>query len=335
MKGTKRHKARRSPPPHKSGLTKAEEWSEGAEQGSKGWRGNYRQSHSSLVRFVCRTRWGFWDCQSARALPLFPLVRAVPYAWAEAFGVRQRQDLFYKKYCNTQRAFVMPVHPGFCFSLYYLRRKWCLIYSLLKFKRSLSFLLAMAVLVVAFFKSEETGESEEFIYFGHPEHLSHPPLLGTGPDPAKFLQSQTSIRWQPGFVSPCRNAVVMGNCDLGETNKPSEPSGSSSVCAVKACSEVVLLQKPEQRLAVGQWAPGRLELLPPVPQHLCTGSRSSRVLRRSLLPQPLHCSLTPFLLRVMFFLKCHKKHVIWMAWRNPVCPRASVFAVRELYQWQW
>lgn len=77
-------------------------------------------------------------------------------------------------------------------------------------------------------------------------------MLETGPAPAKFLQSQTSICWQPGFVSPCRNTVVIGNCDLRERNKPSVPSGSLSVCAVEACSEVVLLQKPEQRLAVGQ-----------------------------------------------------------------------------------
>lgn len=118
------------------------------------------------------------------------------------------------------------------------------------------------------------------------EHLSHPHMLGTGPAPAKFLQSRTSICWQPGFVSPCRNTVVIGNCDLRERNKPSEPSGSLSVCAVKACSEVVLLQKQEHGLVVGQWAPGRLVLLPPVPQHLCTGSRSSRGLREAYCPKP-------------------------------------------------
>lgn len=156
------------------------------------------------------------------------------------------------------------------------------------------------VSVVASFKS---GKMDLLcVCFGHYKYSNLSHLLWAGPAPVKFLQSETSISWQPGVVSLWRNTVVMGNRDHGERNKFHEWLGVLSDSAMKAGSKLVLLWKPEQSLATGQWALRKLLLLISSTGPL-NGLGSARTLQAGMLFHASLCSLAPFLLHVIFLLK--------------------------------
>lgn len=128
-------------------------------------------------------------------------------------------------------------------------------------------------------------------------------LLGASPAPVKFLQSQTSISWQPGIVFLWRNTVVMGNCDHGE---------KQVLWGIRrlACLYCEGTQQPCTPLktraelgcgAVSTWKACAAGLYHITPLH---SLRSSRTPQAGVLLHASLCSLAPFLRHVIFLLKC-------------------------------
>lgn len=161
-----------------------------------------------------RARCGSWEDQ---ALPfiLFFMAMSLQLIWRVCVNmVAQQPDLFQTKYCNTWRAFVISV---FCYthkvkmgtfaqlvlvfasSWYFLKIKWLLLCSVLKFKRSLIFLFAM------WFSLLLRSKVEKWIHILYTlDTISTWTISicwGQVQLLWKFCFSQKSISWQPGIVS--------------------------------------------------------------------------------------------------------------------------------------